>query len=627
MSFGFHNKILRVDLTTRSIRVEEPGEKFYRTYFGGWGLIAHTLLKETAPGIDPLSPENPLIFAPGVLTGVPLGGGGRNAVGAKSPLTGGFGAGEVGGFWGAELRRAGWDGIIITGQASTPVYLWIHNDQVEIRDAAHLWGKQTAEVDTLLQTELDDKHVRVTQCGIAGENLARIACVINDINRAAGRTGLGAVMGSKRLKAVAVRGTGRVPLAEPAKINEQARWLSENYMTTSGGLHDYGTDGGLINLSDSGGLPTRNFQEGAFEYAKNLTGKTMAETILVGRDNCFGCPIYCKRVVETNGRYTTDRVYGGPEYETAGSLGSVCGIGDLEAVAYGSQLCNAYGLDTISTGMTIAWAMECFERGLLSREDTGGLEVRFGDAEVMLELIEQIAHRRGFGALLAEGSRRAARQIGRDTERYAVQVKGQELPMHEPRIKFALNLGYATSPTGADHCHNIHDTAYESEAGPIKGMASVGILEPLPADYIGPEKVRLAKYHIDWQLLYNCVGLCLFMPFSKEQMQTIVQATTGWNSSIFELMKIGERAMAMARAYNYREGFRAEDDKPHWRFSTPFESGPAEGVKIPAEDMEKALEYYYEMCGWDRETGAPTPGKLYELGVGWIADEMVEVAR
>ncbi len=624
MSYGFHNKILRVDLTTRTVKVEEPGEQFYRTYFGGWGLIAHYLLRELAPGTDPLSPENLLIFAPGILTGVPLGGGGRNAVGAKSPLTGGFGAGEVGGFWGAELRRAGWDAMIVTGQSAAPVYLWIHNDQVEFRDATHLWGQETAQVEEKLQEELGDKHIRVTQCGVAGENLVRYACVINDINRAAGRTGLGAVMGSKRLKAVAVRGTGRVPLSEPARVNAQARWLSDNYMNTSGGLHEHGTDGGLITLHDMGGLPTRNFQEGTFEYAKNLTGETMTRTILVGRDNCYACPINCKRVVETNGRYKADPVYGGPEYETAGSLGSVCGIGDLEAVAYGSQLCNAYGLDTISAGMTIAWAMECFERGLLTTEDTDGLEIRFGDADVMLDLLEQIAHRRGFGALLAEGSLRAARKIGRGTERYAMQVKGQEFPMHEPRIKFGLGLGYAISPTGADHTHNIHDTAYESETGAIKGMRSLGIQDPLPADYIGPEKVRLAKYHIDWQILQNCLGLCIFMPYSKEQLQDVVQGTTGWNTSLFEMLKVGERAMAMARSFNYREGLRAKDDVAHWRFSTPFAAGPTQGVKVPAEDMEKAIATYYEMAGWDKETGAPVPGKLYELGIGWIAETMAE---
>ena len=541
MPYGYHNKVLRVDLDTGEITTETPGDMFYRTYYGGWGTIAHYLLSETEPEIDPLGPDNLLVFAPGILTGVPVGGGGRNAVGAKSPLTGGFGAAEVGGAWGAELRRAGWDAIVVRGQAEKPVYLWIQDDQVELRDAAHLWGKKTAEVDEIIQEELGDKRISVAQCGVGGENLVRYACVINDINRAAGRTGLGAVMGSKRLKAIAVRGKGRVEQAEPKRVNTIAKWLSDNYMDKSGGLYEHGTDGGLVWLDESGGLPTRNFQEGSFEEARAITGETITKTILVGRDNCYACPIYCKREVKTSERYETDPTYGGPEYETAGSLGSVCGVGDLEAVAYGNQLCNAYGLDTISTGVTIAWAMECFERGLIGPEDTGGLDVRFGNAEVMIELIEQIIHRRGFGDLLAEGSLRAARQIGRGTEHYTMQVKGQEVPMHEPRIKFALDLGYSTSPTGADHCHNIHDTAYESEAG-VKGMAPLGLFEPIPANNIGPEKVRLAKYHIDWQVLFNCLGLCMFMPYDKEQMQELVQGTTGWPASLFEMMKVGERA-------------------------------------------------------------------------------------
>lgn len=620
MPYGFHNRVLRVDLSNRQIRVEEPGEHFFRTYYGGWGLIAHYLLKEVEAGTEPLGPENVLVFATGVVTGAPVGGSGRSAVGAKSPLTGGFGEGDVGGFWGTELKRAGWDAIVVTGQAEKPVTLWIKDDHVEIRDATRLWGKKTAEVEEILREELGDKRVRVAQCGVAGENLVRYACVMSDVNRAAGRTGLGAVMGAKKLKAIAVRGTGRVEITDQDKVRRVADWLRDNFREHwTLGLHENGTVNGLLDLSESGGLPTRNFQEGSFEGAEKITGQTMTDTILVGRDTCHACPVTCKRKVKVTGRYEVDPIYGGPEYETTAALGSCCGIDDLEAVAYGNQLCNAYGLDTISAGVVISWAMECFERGLLTEDDTGGLKLHFGDAEMMTALVERIAHRRGFGDLLAEGSLRAAKRIGRGTDRYAMHVKGQEFPMHEPRIKFALDLGYATSPTGADHMHNIHDSGYASE-GSIEDIRSLGILEPLPIDYLGPEKVRLAKYHIDWQVFWNCMGLCMFMPYSREQMRDIVRGVTGWNSSLFELMKVGERAMAMARAFNYREGFTAKDDVAHWRFSTPFESGPAEGVKVPTEDIAKALEMYYEMRGWDKETGAPTAAKLHELGIGWVAD-------
>jgi len=618
MPYGFHDRILRVNLSNRQIDVEQPGEHFFRTYCGGWGLIAYYLLKEIEPGTDPLGPGNRLVFAPGVATGAPVGGSGRNAVGARSPLTGGFGEGDVGGFWGAELKRAGWDAIVVTGQAEEPVYLWIEDDRVEIRDAAHLWGQKTAEVEEILKAELGDERIRVTQCGLAGENLVRYACVMNDVNRAAGRTGLGAVMGSKKLKAIAVRGTGRVELADRDQVRQVAGWLRDNFQKTwTGSLHEHGTNGGLPYLNAVGGLPTRNFQEGSFEGAAKIAGQTMTDTILVGRDSCFACPIICKRKVRVTGRYEVDPAYGGPEYETVAALGSCCGIDDLEAIAHGNQLCNAYGLDTISTGVAIAWAMECFARGLLTVEDTGGLELCFGDPQAMIALVEQIAHRQGFGDLLAEGCWRAAERIGRGTSEYAMQVKGQGVPMHDPRIKFALDLGYATSPTGADHMHNIHDTSYERD---VEDMRSLGILKPLPADYLGPEKVRLAKYHIDWQVLWNCLGLCMFMPYSKEQVRDLVQGVTGWQSSIFELIKVGERALALARAFNYRQGFTAQDDAAPRRFSTPFESGPAQGVKVPAEDIAQALHLYYEMCGWDQETGAPTAGRLYELGIGWVAE-------
>jgi len=620
MSCGFHNKILRVDLSTRQISVEEPGEVFFRTYFGGWGIIAHYLLKEVEPGTDPLGPENALVFATGVVTGAPVGGSGRIAVGAKSPLTGGFGEGDVGGFWGVELKHAGWDAIVVTGQAEEPVYLWIKDDQVEIRDAVHLWGKKTADVEEMLHNELGDKRVRVAQCGVAGENLVRYACVINDVTRAAGRTGLGAVMGSKKLKAIAVRGSAKVEPDDPDKLREYAQWLRDNYKDMwLSHLQEHGTNGGLEHISGNGALPTRNFQDGSFEGAKKITGETITETILVGRDTCFACPISCKRKVKVKGRYTVDPVYGGPEYETAAALGSCCGVDDLEAIVYGNQLCNAYGLDTISAGVTISWAMECFERGLLTKDDTGGIELNFGNAEAMTTLVEQIAHRQGFGELLAEGSLRAARRIGRETEKYAMQAKGQEFPMHEPRVKFAHALGYATSPTGADHMHNIHDGGFASERG-IRHSRALGILEPKPIEYLGAEKVRMAMYTIDFQIFHNCLGMCMFMPFTMEQMRDIIQAVTGWNSSLFELMKAGERALAMARAFNYRQGLTAKDDVSHWRFSSPFETAPTEGLQVPTEDIAQAIELHYEMRGWDKETGAPTKGKLYELGVGWVAE-------
>jgi aldehyde:ferredoxin oxidoreductase len=620
MSGGFHNKVLRVDLSSGEISVEEPGEDFFRTYIGGWGLIAYYLLQEVEPGCDALGPENVLVFAPGIATGVPVGGSGRNAVGAISPLTGGFGEADVGGFWGAELKRAGWDAIVITGAAEKPVYLSIRNGDVELRDASPLWGKLTADVESDIRDELGDPRIRVAQCGPAGEKLVRFACVINDINRAAGRTGLGAVMGAKKLKAIAVRGTLGVQVADREKVNSVAQWLRDNWEDESYGLYLNGTGNGLKGLHEDGGLPTRNFQEGSFEGALKITGATMTDEILADRDSCFACPISCKRKVKASGRYEVDPKYGGPEYETLGSLGSCCGIDDLVAIAYGNQLCNAYGLDTISAGVTVAWAMECFERGLLTTEDTGGLELKFGNAEAMVSLLEDIGNRRGFGDLLAEGCVQAAEEVGRGTAKYCMAVKGQEIPMHEPRIKFGLDVGYATSPTGADHVHNIHDVAYDSEDKGIRNMRSIGILRPLPIEDLGSEKVRLIKAHIDWQTFLNSVGQCMFMPYDFVQIRDLVQGVTGWNSSMMELMQAGERALAMSRVVNYRQGITASDDVAPWRFSTKFESGGAKGVHVPADEVASAIDLYYQMRGWDKETGAPTAGRLHELGIGWVAD-------
>ena len=617
MPFGFCDRILHVNLASGGIGVEQPGERFYRTYFGGWGLIAHYLLKTVGSEVDPLGPDNVLVFATGVATGVPIPGSGRNAVGAKSPLTGGFGESDVGGYWGAELKHAGWDAIVVTGQAAEPVYLWIQDNRVEIRPAGHLWGRKTADVEAILRAELADARARVAQCGVAGENQVRYACIVNDMHHAAGRTGLGAVMGAKRLKAVAVRGSGRVELADRngvLKATGHVRALRERWAW----FREHGTGGALRFIDAEGALPTRNFQAASFEGAVQITGERITETMLAGRGTCYACPIECKRKTRLSDRYEVDPAYGGPEYETLASLGACCGIDDLQAIVYANQLCNAYGLDTISTGLTIAWAMECFERGLLTGEDSGGLRLRFGDAEAMTALVHQIAHRQGFGHLLAEGSLCAARHIGRGTEQYAMQIKGQEIPpSYDPRTRFALGLGYATSPTGADHMHSFKDH-YSASDSRIAGMQSWGILEPVPMNSSGPEKVRIAKYHVDWQVFHNCLGMCMFLPYGDDQLHDLVRSVTGWNSTTYELMKVGERALTMAHVFNCRAGFGPRDDVIPLRFSMPIETGPSQGASLALEDVARARELYYEMCGRDTETGAPTTAKLYELGLGCV---------
>ena len=625
MPNGYCGKMLYVDLTDRTVRVEERDEDFYRTYLGGWSVIAHELLKHAPKGVDPFAPENPLVFAAGVQTGSEVGSSGRHAVGAKSPLTGGFGEADVGGYWGTELKRAGFDAVVITGASEEPVYLWIHDGEAEVRDATHLWGKTTAAVQGLIRDELGGDQIRVAQCGPAGERLVRFANVMHDVNRAAGRTGLGAVMGSKRLRAVAVRGTGTVDVADPervAAIHSRFLELKEHWE----GLQKYGTAESVAQVQERGYLPTRNFQKGQFDGWEKITGERLEAEYLVGRDTCFGCPVGCKRQVKVEGAYTVDPVYGGPEYETLGSFGSSCEIDDLEAILYANQVCAANGMDVISAGVTIAWLMECFEKGLVTSADTEGVEARFGDAEVMVKLVEMMATREGFGDLLAEGSWRAARGLGNGTEDLVVHVKGQEFPMNDGRTQFGLGLAYAVSPTGADHMHSAHDHFVDNEAPAGFLRLSYGMLTGvMEHNNLTPEKVRWVVYKNTHLVLFNCLGWCQFHHYSVSRIRDVLQAITGWNVRTFEIMKAGERALALARAFNMREGLTVEDDVLPPRMGEPLKVAAIDGWSIDEEEFLRARALYYGMMGWDEETGIPRTAKLHELGIGWVVDELADL--
>jgi len=623
MANGYWGKILRVNLTEGSIKTEAMSDDWYRTHWGGRGMISYFLLKEVAADVEPLSPENLFIVAPGVMTGTPFAGAGRNSFGAISPLTGAYGEGEAGGFFGAELKRAGIDGIIFEGRSAKPVYLYVRDGEAGLRDAGAIWGKTTGEVEDILQEELGDKRIRVAQCGVAGENQVLLSAVCNDLTHYAGRAGLGAVMGSKNLKAVVARGTQQVPVAHPDKLRELARWMVDHWHEKSQGLHDNGTANGLMGLHTSGGLPTRNFQQGHFAGAEKISGQTMTDTILVERDTCYVCPIRCKRVVKTGPPHNVDPRYGGPEYETLGSLGSTCGVDDLAAIAKGNELCNAYGLDTIGVGVAIAFAMECFERGILTTEQTDGVELRFGNAEAMVQMVEKIARREGFGNVLADGTKRAAEQIGNGAEKYAIHVKGQEVPMHEPRLKHALGVGYGISPTGADHCHNVHDTGFVATTGSAAGW---GLYTPMPADYLGPEKVKLLMYQANQKSALNSMVICQFIPWDFQQLDALVHAVTGWNNTQVELIEAGARGVNLARLINLNRGFDATDDKLTERFFEPFKDGPLAGVGVDREAYEKARVTYYRMNGWT-DDGVPTPEKLYELGIGWATEYLPVGAR
>ncbi len=619
---GYTGKILRVDLSEGKTWVDEMPESFYRRYLGGNGFVAYYLLHEMPKGVDALGPDNLLIFGTGTFTGLPIAGAGRSTVGAKSPLTGGYGSADVGGFFGAELKQAGYDGIVVHGKAPEPVYLWINDGEVEIRDASHLWGKSTLETQETIQEELDDKRVRLAMIGPAGEKLVRYACVINDLRHAAGRTGTGAVMGSKNLKAVAARGKARVPVADQEKFRELSRWMVENWKDQHWGMHDLGTPGGLMGLNAMGALPTRNFQDGQFEGAEKITGSTLRDTIMTGREGCYACPVRCKRVVEVHEEgMDIDPIYGGPEYETIGSFGSNCGVDDLKAISKAHEICNATSMDTISAGMAVSFAMECFENGLLTTEDTGGLELRFGNAEAMVALTQMIADREGLGDLLAEGTDIAAAKIGGSASEYSITVKGQPFPMHECRTRHGQGLGYALSPTGADHMHNFWDDGMANE--PLgETFQELGVYEALPRHDLSPGKVRAYMYGSNWQWVHNHLGNCMFISWSRDQMANIVSAMTGWKTNVWELMRAGERGVTMMRAFNMREGLTRDDDRLPLRMQSHFVSGSVNEEPIDPEVLEEAKETFYAMMGWDPETGVPTEAKLQELDIAWVADQL-----
>lgn len=625
MNGGCTGKILKVNLTEGTTSVESPGEQFYRLYYGGRSLIAYYLLREMKAGADPLGPQNVLVFAAGPITGGPFAGSGRSSVGARSPLTGAYGDGEAGGYWGVELKRAGFDAVVFSGRAEKPVYLWVHDGATEIRDASELWGLKTAEVEEAIKAQVGEKQARVAQCGPGGERLVRYACVAHDLTHFAGRGGMGAVMGSKNLRAVAVRGSQPVPMADPDAVRELGRWFVQRVQELSGGMQDTGTPGVLLGLNVAGGLPTRNFRQGHFEGADKISGPTLRDTLLIERETCYACPIRCKRVVKTGAPYHVDPVYGGPEYESLASLGSLCGVDDLEAVCKANELCGAFGLDTISAGVAIAFAMECYEEGILTPAHTGGLELSFGNGEAVVEMVRRIAHREGLGDLLAEGVKRASERLGAGARRLAMHIKGQEIPMHEPRLKHGLGLGYAVSPTGADHCHNLHDTVYAKPGKSLQDLAALGILEPLAAQDLSLDKVRLYTYITNWRTFANCSVHCLFIPWDFEQTAQLVRGMTGWNATVFELMKVGERAVNLTRCFNLREGFNIHDDYLPDRFYQAFESGPLQGVAVSRAALEQARLAFYRMSGWT-DDGVPTREKLHELGLGWLVPSLDFIA-
>ncbi len=615
---SFRGRILKVNLTTADISVEEKGEEFYRFYFGGQGIGLHYLLKEIKGVIEPLGPENVLVFAPGLLTGLRAPAVPRYVVMGKSPLTGAIGKSEAGGFWGPELKKAGYDALIISGKSDKPVYITIADEEVTIKDASHLWGLDTGESQDLIRKELDDNKVQVAQIGPAGENQVLYANIVNNLAHFNGRNGLGAVMGSKNLKAVAVRGSGSPKMAEAGKIKELSRWAAANVKVhpLSSMLHEHGTPVGIKTVNAGGGLPTNNFAIGCFDGAEGLA----SEQHSLAPRGCYACPVVCKRVVEIDDDdIKVDKKYGGPEYETLVALGSNCGINDLRIIAKANELCNRYTLDTISLGMTISFAMKCYEAGIIDDRDTGGLDLRFGNKDVILPLVEMIAFRKGFGDTLARGSRQAAEIFGEESKKYLVTVKGQEAPMHDPRVKTGLGLQYTLSISGADHWFAQHDPFFAAADGfGVTEMAPLGITEPIDPLALSTDKVRMIYYTAMLNSAYDTLGVCVFgyavrSLISLEKLLILIRAATGWDTSWWEVIKVGERALAMAREFNRRQGLTGEDDQLPDIFYHPLEEGPFSGKEtISRETFKKAVDHFYAMAGWTADGGV-AEGKVAEL--------------
>jgi aldehyde:ferredoxin oxidoreductase len=619
MASGITQKLLHVDLSTRQTRVEEIPEVVVRKHLGGGALAAHLLLRDLRPGVDPLGPDNKLVFVTSVINGLSLSGTNRYTAAAKSPLTGGYGESEAGGWWGPELRAAGWDAVMVHGKAETPVYLWIKDDRVEFRDARPYWGRLSGEVQDGIEQELGDRRVRTLQTGVAGEKLVRFAAIVNQLKHFHGRCGLGAVMGAKNLKAIVVRGSRPPVAAEKDRAKQQLVWFKDHYDRATDRFHQLGSSSGVLALEAGGILPTRNFRDGSFEGAKDISGQKMRDTILVNRGTCYACAVACKREVEVKELGVTPK-YGGPEYETLAASGSLCGVRDLNALALINQLYAQYVLDSISAGAVIAFAMECFEHGILTPADTGGIDLGWGNAEGVIEMVHRIGRREGLGDLLAEGVKRAAARLGRGAERFALHVKGQELPMHDPRGKKGLSLAYAISPTGADHMEAPHDPLYAGFHPQGHPLGVLGLIEPLDPLVLDARKVRAFFETQKVWSAYNSVGMCDFVgaPLNALQLEPMIDyinAVTGWNMSLYELMKVGERGNTLARLFNVREGFGPDDDLLPQRMHEGIGNGAIKGQRIDPDEFLAARRTYYEMAGWDPDTGVPTATKLVELGL------------
>jgi aldehyde:ferredoxin oxidoreductase len=609
--YGFDGKLVSINLSSTVRSSRDLDENLARKFLGGSGLGAQ-MLSSMNWKLDPLDPESILVFAAGTLTGTPVPLCSRFSVCAKSPLTGFWGEAHASGFWGPELKAAGFDAILIEGKAERPVYLFIANEKVTIKDARFLWGLDAFETEEAIKNELNDANVRVACIGQAGEKGSRLAAIINDQGRAAARCGLGAVMGSKNLKAIAVRGTKEVPVAQREKLRNLSKELTKLARESTAGkyLKDFGTAGGMDPFHEFGDVPIKNWKQGSWEEGcHKVSGQIMKETILKSRYACKRCPIGCGRIVKVDKGMYSGLSGKGPEYETAAAFGPLCLNHSLEAVAKANDLCNRYGLDTISTGAVVAFAMECFEEGLITSKETEGLELVWGNSDVLVTMVEKIGKREGLGAILADGCKRAAEVIGGDAHKCALHIKGLELPMHDPRAFSSWAVSYGTSNRGA--CH-IQAPTFWVERGLT--FPDIGLDDP--SDRFSSEgKGRLTKIFQDFCEVVESSGICkfaLYGDFRSKHVLSLLSYATGWDLTLEEMIQAGERSFNLKRLINCKCGISKKDDRLPDRISNyALSEGGTKGF-LP--DQESMLLEYYRERGWD-ENGIPTDAKVEELSL------------
>jgi aldehyde:ferredoxin oxidoreductase len=600
---GYAGRILRVNLTTGAITKEPTPADLARDFIGGRGFGIFFLLKEVPKGADPLGPENKLIISSGPISGMMIPGGGKCDWTTKAPLTGGYASASMGGHFTAEMRYAGLDSIILEGISPKPVTLFIDNDKVELRDASDLWGKTTFLVEKQFKEKLGEEY-QIATIGPGGENLVPYASINHDYGRQAGRGGVGAVMGSKKLKAIVVHGTKSIPVADKEAYRKAGMALYKACKDAEG-LKDWTRYGTTIVVSwcdEVGALPTRNFSAGSFEDGKTLYAPVMREKIVITDKGCFGCPSPC-------GKYSRSKKYNsyveGPEYETIGLMGSNLGISDIEAVAQANLLCDDLGIDTISAGNAIGWAMECYQKGIFTKKDTDGLDLKFGNVEATFTLIEKIARREGLGALLSEGVKRASKKIGQGTEKFAIHVKGMEQSAYATHNATAMLLAYMTCDVGAHHNRSWAIT-YDLQVG---------------RELVVPEKVARVIWLQNFRPMFDVLGGCRLqwveLNIDRELYVPALEAITGIHRSWQDLEKVGERIWNLTRLFWARENedFGRQWDMPSPRFYEEApKTGATKGQITKIEDVNRLLDMYYEQRGWTSD-GLPTPEKIESLGL------------